>query len=258
LPSRTPDEDAELADLMSRLTPYLDVDLANTTEAELKGNIEAANDNLSYINRSVWDMYMRANQLAALPTLTPSEQTELTQILGLLAPYLDTDLGSTTEAELLENLALAQPQTFGLPVRGLAIDTNHRPQITAGASFVEAMSMQVADFGAPFDEFGYDSLVYDEQDDQLAIISVHGLPPIPNTGMPSGAWVDYQTNLEGFGRVIRVTFDQTLPPNFPTPNFYVWESLSTSPVRVTSTIRVDNRTYEFSIPQASNFKLVVL
>lgn len=206
--------------------------------------------------------YERAVELSHLNTPTPEEEAEFDYVYSLIVFYLNNaSLENTTLEEFIANMnnddLINQQITdlYGSVARGLAIDANHRPQITAGASFIEAMSMQVADFGAPFDESGYDSLVYDEQDDQLAFVSVQGVPPIPSTGIPSGLYVDYDTSLEGFGRVIRVGFTQTLTM---TPTFYIWLESAPAPVRVNVIDLIDERTYEFSIPQASNFKLVVL
>ncbi len=208
--------------------------------------------------------FERAQDLAALTSPTQAEQDEFDVLYSLIQPYLENGvLADTTLSEFMANLEAddsinydtTQDQTFGVSAKGLAVDVAQQPSLEAGASIVEAMAIQITEYGSAFSDYGFDVIDYDVQADSLVHLNVNGVPPIPSTGMPGGTYSAYETDLEGYGRVIRVGFVNALTS---TPTFYIWIEGNSAPTRVNVVNILDNRTYEFSVPQPVNFKLVVL
>jgi hypothetical protein len=225
-------------------------------------DLEDGIDGYYDVGQPLVSLFERAQELSGIISPTPEQEAEFDYAYSMIVFYLnDSGLSDTTLTQFLQNLDnddlinRTSTNLFGLPVRGLALDSNQRPVNNAGAEFIETISMKVIDSGAPYDDYPFDSTVYDLQSDEIAFINVNSAPPIPSTGIPSGSYSAYTTDLEGFARVIRVGFKNPLSV---TPTFYVWIQGSGAPTRVNALDRVDSHTYEFSISQPANFKLVVL
>lgn len=210
------------------------------------------------------DVFMRARALALQNVLTPQEQAEYNDLVALLAPY--TNDPATMTFDQFTALLDAEPPVnytpqyfgFGVPAIGMAMQIEDRPAESTGAAFKEAMTIRAIDFGYGYDQYGYDVGGMDVPPESSVIVLSTELPPLPTSGLPSGSYADFETPLmvpAPGGRVIEISFAAEVTT---TPQIYVWRPTDPVPQIVSTFEKVSDNIFRFSIPVASEVKLVVV
>ena len=228
-------------------------------------------------------MFERARVLDLQNVLSPTEQAEYNDLIGLLAPYLTDDSGVITspgQMSLTQFIDLLEqdppinytPQYFGfgIPAVGMAMEiTDYHggkpyggvdPENVegAGALIEEALTIRSYDFGYAYDQSGFDAGGFDVPSDSTVTVYSASLPPVPNTGIPSGAYADFETPLTvpaPGGRVIEITFAHVVGS---TPQFYVWKPTDPAPQVISVVERVSDTLFRFSMPSVTELKLIVV
>lgn len=210
------------------------------------------------------NIFQRARELALQNVLTPQEQAEYNDLLGLLGPYTE-DPGTMTYDQFIALLDADPPINytpqyfgFGVPAIGMAMEITDRQTEVAGSKVQEAATLRVADFGYTFDALGYDVGEMDSAPDSFVVVVSPSAPPIPLTGLPSGPYVDFDTPLSipsPGARVIDLTF---INPVINTPQIYVWLPDNLAPQLVYAVERISDRAFRFSLNMPSEAKLVVV
>lgn len=210
--------------------------------------------------------FQRAKALAVQNVLTPQEQAEYNDLLGVIGAYTN-DPASTTLEQFLTALDADPPLNytptgigFGIPALGLGIQVEERPTASASAHVVEAMTVRTVDFGNSYDQYGFD---YDQMDvppEEMMTVFSNDLPPLPTSGLPAGGtlYSNFETPLfipAPGGRVIDLSFSSTVGA---TPAIYIWRPDESAPRRVPVVEKVTSRLFRFTIPASGELKLIVV
>lgn len=192
------------------------------------------------------DHYLRAQHLSTLPSPTPDETRELTDLTGLLAAYLQPGgLAATTLPQVLAALD-ADPFTtstvapeMGRPARGHAIDIDQRSTDTTTTTFSGAVSIHLS--AAP---------------DQPAsvVLVAPAVPPMPTPTYTTYAALDTPLVTTLPARSFILTFPA---PVTATPTVTVWVSTDPSPFVVPVVERVTSRSFTFNLATDAIIKVVV-
>lgn len=223
-------------------------------------------DDVGYFDagQALTGWFSEAKALDALPSRTPPQQARLNELLGLLGGFLDGDLAGTTLAEFTAVLNALAPVSFspvpdfGLPTVGLGIDVLDQPTGTAGPAIEEAMTVQAVDQGYPYDLYGYDVGGLDDDGETTVILLSNDAPPLPVTGLPapSTTYAAFQTPLHVTTpcRVVELSFTAAVVTD---PAVHLWRPSEAAPSAVPIVERLGPRLFRFSLPSASELKLIV-
>lgn len=131
---------------------------------------------------------------------------------------------------------------------------------TALTQIVEAMTVLAVDAGYALNQTGYDIGQLDENSESTAILfSVTGAP-IPSAGLPpvGTSYNSFSTplvvNAPG-ARVIELSFASAI---LTTPSFYLWRPTDAAPSIIPVVQRLSPRLFRFTVPSASELKLIIV
>ena len=201
--------------------------------------------------------FIRASDLARLPTPTIEEQVERDTLTALVGAYLQPGgVLATTLPQLLAALAAdpyrdtdLSPQ-LGRPVLGHAIDITTSPTATASTAITEVLILTSVEAPTPF---GALSGGFSSTGSSTATLLITGTPP---TGPIPSAYQDYDTPLHCTTPVTTIEVDLS-PAPATTPTFYAWTPTMASPTLVTVVTQVSPRRWRFDLPGASEVKVIV-
>jgi hypothetical protein len=202
----------------------------------------------------------RARVLHALGTSRTEAQTnELLTLEAHLSSFLvNEDIGQTTLEDFLAALAAdtgpSSTTDFGVPIQGLGISVDEKPEGTAATSVVDAMTMVITDYGTPLDMNLLDVGLLDAPADTIAMITTNSNIPIPAV-MPTGTYEEFDAALmvpAPGAHTINVVF---MSPQ-PMPSaVYVWRASQPTPDPVIFTFT--NRTISFTMSNLEECKIIV-
>lgn len=208
------------------------------------------------------DYFLQAKALAALVSPTPQQTARLNDLLGLINPYLTTDLASTTTTQFVTALA-ADPAinytsvaAFGTPAIGMGMAVDETTSGSASASTLEAMAFTNTNLGVTFDTYGFGAGPVDERADSTTVLFTTLTAPIPNPlpTITTYAALDTPLFVAAPGtRVVEVSFSAdigTVPP------VRIWRPTDISPI-YTVVEKVDPRVLRITVPVASEMKLII-
>ena len=238
--------------------------------------------------------YNEALALSALSPLSRAQRLRLDDLIDLIAPLLNNNkLSETTLAQFLENMDNAvntsyihdepllsetgfslltenddtliindviSTSDFGYPVRGMALDINSAPSGAAAASIQETATMVCTDAPNSLDENGFDLYGMDVPLDVIAMIYSGALPPIPNDPQPGVPYAMFNTPLTITkpSRVFDITFTGTPAQlSILSPTFSIWLPNAPAPWRVPIVEHVSLGKFRFSVPYATEAKIIV-
>jgi hypothetical protein len=256
-----PDQ-AELTNLTTLLTPYVDLTPADVWSTDLQADATQITTLATTTSTQVDALTAEMNN----PATTPARRLQITaEINSTIADYnvqvdainaaTATTIATDTaplKAEFLTNLATLQPESFGFPTSGLAVDTDQVEGDVTGAQIVDAMYLNLNEYGTTYDMMGWGVGGYDKIAYVQATFMVSSYVPLPS--VPTGAWVDYETDLTGTGQVIELSFATDIPVP---PTVYIWFETEPSPTPVAYLERINTRLFRFGVGQANNFKLAI-
>lgn len=209
------------------------------------------------------DYFQRAKELALQNVLTPQEQAEYNDLVGLIGAYTSNP-ASVTLDEFIAMLDAEPPinslanATFGTPSVGMGMNIDKTNSQLASTNIADAMAIDVQEFSRTFDEYGYDVGGLDLWSDVAKLFYPSTGPALPAAGMPGFGvlYEDFETPLyvENPARVLEVFF----PTAISTPQFFIWKPEDPAPVPVTIVERLTAKSFRFSIPSSSELKLIVL
>lgn len=201
--------------------------------------------------------FLRASDLARLPSLTTEEQLERDTLTALVGAYLQPEgLLATTLPQLLAAIDADPYRTtdltpeMGRPVLGAAIDITTSPTATASTSISEVIILTSVEAPATF---GALSGSYSGAGSATATLLVTGAPP---SGPIPSAYQDYDTPLHCTTPVTTIEVDLNPAPATP-PTFYAWTPTMASPALVTVVDQVSPRRWRFDLTGASEVKVIV-
>ncbi len=186
--------------------------------------------------------------------------------------FVDALLIASPERPIIDHLVNRTPTLlgFGIPDVGLGIQIEQQLPVgsqpdevakdreTSKTKIVDSMILSSNEFGYTFDQNGYGVGEFDKSPDTTVIVIPGGLPPLPSGGLPAAgtAYADFDSGVtvDAVGRVIEVSFSGTVNG---TPQFYVWQSDSASPIIIPVVERLSNRLFRFYLHRPAEFKLIV-
>lgn len=213
------------------------------------------------------DYFMQAQGLAGLPSLTPQQQALQNDLLSLLDPYLDpAGILATTLAEFLASIEASGAVNwtptyygFGIPAVGMGMEITDDQGEASSTSIIESLTITDRSFGYAFDDGGFDAGGMDELPDSTVILISQNLPPVPSTGLPPPGtlYANFDSPLvvpAPGARVIEVSFTQAV---VSTPQFYAFRPTDVAPLVIPIVERLSAYAFRFSLPSASELKLIV-
>lgn len=209
------------------------------------------------------DHFLRAQALSSLPSPTPGEAQELTDLLGLIATCLQPGgLSATTLEQFLDALdsdPFAEGGTapeMGRPRRGLGIDLDKKDTDGASASFQTSATVLLSANTSAFDEEGFDTDGLDIIQDATALLVSPATPPVPAVPPSLTSYAAFETPL-----VVTVptrSFILSFPAAVATiPTVTVWASTASSPVTVPVVDRLTSRSFSFNLAGQDEVKIAV-
>lgn len=234
-------------------------------------------DNLAYDLEDGVDGYFDAGQallghfeeaktLYALSSRTAEEELRLADLISLINPYLDGSLADTSLNEFMaavaadESINSTNSTHFGIPSIGMGTQLSEKSTSNASTAIVEAMEMQIVRQGSALDDFGTGTPIgLDTVQQTVTVLVANDLPPTPNSGLPSVGitYADFQTPLTVTLPASTIQINFTTAPAV-TPAFYVWFPTAPAPQPISVIEIVSPRVFRFSIPSASELKVIAL
>ena len=195
---------------------------------------------------------------------------EYESILKQWGFYLNSPIPPTTEQQwaYVRSKILLDPNPgtttsgFGLPAQGFAIDIMQKPTEGSAAAFTEAMVIVAADLANGHDINAYDIGALDLQGDTKALMYTGSLPPVPTSVPPGTTYDSLDTPLYTLipARTFEITFSGSatqLSALFPTFRVWLPGGAAAQVVPTGLVEKVSAGKYRFSIPQASEAKIIV-
>lgn len=207
-------------------------------------------------------LFQRAKALSVEENITPQEQLELNNILGLIDAYLVEDIESTSIGDFISALNsddnvnfVVSNQGFGYPSIGMAMSIKDNATSSASSNVEDAVTIISKAPGTLYDTFGYDIGKYDELSSSIALFTVNKnrlYDPLPI----GQSFNEIETDLYAFRDIdsVNLTFTSAIKGY---PDVYIWENNWSKPV-LASYEKLSDKEILVSVPSADELKIATL